>query len=276
MPFPDYEASEGFESFFETTRIWLFGKPFPVLKYDREEMKEEFSNYNFPDPELKPNELPMPPRRIERLLRRGGKTPPIFARIYSFSFEGHYYNLPRPLIFLVYGSGEPIAPPRNRAASVSAAAMDRDEKARASRDAAAGAGGRGRGGRGRGGGSGNDDQTRRRGPIPPQQPDPFSGHVAFNTKFTGVDARSWYFSDDILVWAVDRRDLGICMDVEIANYQDLLLAPMQALSRGPGSRSDMISRSDMVSRSDMTSRSDVVGRGGSSFRSDMVGPHQNW
>jgi hypothetical protein len=32
-----------------------------------------------------------------------------FARIYGFSFEGHYYDLPRPVIMLVTGPGFPVA-----------------------------------------------------------------------------------------------------------------------------------------------------------------------
>jgi hypothetical protein len=32
-----------------------------------------------------------------------------FARIYGFSFEGHYYDLPRPVIMLVHGPGIPVA-----------------------------------------------------------------------------------------------------------------------------------------------------------------------
>ena len=31
-----------------------------------------------------------------------------FARIYGFSFEGHYYDLPRPVIMLVDGPGSPL------------------------------------------------------------------------------------------------------------------------------------------------------------------------
>jgi hypothetical protein len=34
-----------------------------------------------------------------------------FARIYGFSFEGHYYDLPRPVIILVDGPGNPVALP---------------------------------------------------------------------------------------------------------------------------------------------------------------------
>ena len=33
---------------------------------------------------------------------------PNFARVYAFSFEGAYYPLPRPSIFLVHGSGRPV------------------------------------------------------------------------------------------------------------------------------------------------------------------------
>ena len=32
-----------------------------------------------------------------------------FARVFGFSFEGHYYDLPRPQIFLVHGDGAPAA-----------------------------------------------------------------------------------------------------------------------------------------------------------------------
>lgn len=33
------------------------------------------------------------------------------ARIYGFSFEGHYYDLPKPVIMLVHGPGEQITTP---------------------------------------------------------------------------------------------------------------------------------------------------------------------
>jgi hypothetical protein len=108
--------------------------------------------------------LPMPPRRIERALRRPNQ---IFARIYSFSFEGHYYDLPRPLLFLVTGNG--IAP-----------------------QAIAG------------------------------------GVLGFNTKRAGLAAKDWSFSNDILVWAVDKKDLAVCLDVEVGNYQEVLLDSMVA------------------------------------------------
>ncbi len=33
-----------------------------------------------------------------------------FARIYGFSYEGFYYDLPRPVLFLVHGDGDDVSP----------------------------------------------------------------------------------------------------------------------------------------------------------------------
>lgn len=38
---------------------------------------------------------------------------PCFARIYGFSFEGTYYELPRPVLFLVHGDGYPSTEARS-------------------------------------------------------------------------------------------------------------------------------------------------------------------
>lgn len=109
MSFPNFgPAFTEHETFFEPTRIWLFGKPFTSLIYNRAAMDPEFVQW--PHLGAAVTDIGMPPRRIERTLRRrqragGVWVDPIFARIYSFSFEGHYYNLPRPLLFLVYGNG---------------------------------------------------------------------------------------------------------------------------------------------------------------------------
>lgn len=34
---------------------------------------------------------------------------PCFARVYGFSFEGYYYDLPKPVLFLVHGEGVPAS-----------------------------------------------------------------------------------------------------------------------------------------------------------------------
>jgi hypothetical protein len=44
---------------------------------------------------------------LKRQLEGEGKDAK-FARIYAISFEGSFYNLPKPMIFLVHGDGAPI------------------------------------------------------------------------------------------------------------------------------------------------------------------------
>ncbi|MEZ0226468.1 MAG: hypothetical protein ACAH83_18070 [Alphaproteobacteria bacterium] len=39
---------------------------------------------------------------------------PCLARIYGFSFEGYYYDLPKPIIFLVHGDGESASEARGQ------------------------------------------------------------------------------------------------------------------------------------------------------------------
>lgn len=189
----------GTETFFEPTRLRLFGKPFAALTYDRDAMKDEFVKYTAP---AQDQDLAMPPRRIERTLRRG--TGP-FARIYSFSFEGHYYKLPRPLLFLVTGKGE---------------------------------------------------------------------KVEFDAKTTGIEARDWKFSEDLRVWTVDRKDLALCLDVEVANYEQLLLDSMIAFEEEMAARGSASARGSAVARGSASARGSVAARGSASFRGSMLGPHQ--
>ena len=42
---------------------------------------------------------------LNQLMKDVNGAAPLFARIYGFSFEGHYYDLPKPAIFLVHGDG---------------------------------------------------------------------------------------------------------------------------------------------------------------------------
>ena len=120
-------------------------------------------------------DLPMPPGRVEQALRQVGNG--IFARIYGFSFEGHYYKMPRPLLFLLAAPGE------------------QDGVAVNARD--------------------------------PQEP--VAGGVReFNTRFTGVEGMDWQFGRDILVWAVDKHDIAVCLDLDIGTYDRVLLQSMAA------------------------------------------------
>jgi hypothetical protein len=112
MSFPNINSA--FETLLEPTRIFLFGKRFPTLVYDPTPMsggtpeypEREFEATNVPQVGA---ELPMPPGRVEQALRQA-EADGIFARIYGFSYEGHYYKMPRPQLFLVRDEGHSRVP----------------------------------------------------------------------------------------------------------------------------------------------------------------------
>ena len=71
-----------------------------------------------------------PNRFLETQL--GAAANPAFARIYGFSYEGRYYDLPWPTLFLVHGPGEPAeTPPEPR---VSRAPEEPDHSGMAAQD----------------------------------------------------------------------------------------------------------------------------------------------
>lgn len=90
-----------------------------------------------------------------------------FARIYGFSYEGTYYELPNPTLFLVHGEGE--------------SATD-------------------------GNSPGNLES---RAPNDPSQ--------------SGVAAADFQIADDIMVWAYDKADYTIRMDVATGMFEQVLL-----------------------------------------------------
>jgi len=214
------------ETFLEPSRIFLFGKRFPTLVYDPTPMSggataaqraakpdREFEPFTVPpethtalaEDRADEAELPMPPGPVERVLRQAADDG-IFARIYGFSFEGHYYTMPRPVLFLVRSEGQSRSP---------------DEPA-------------------------------------------VDGLREFNTRFTGVASKDWQFGDDIRVWAVDRYDMAVCLDLEIGTYDQILLDSLAA------GQVDSAFRTSSASRS-----SSAAFRSSASFRSTMVGPHQD-
>lgn len=76
------------ESLLSPSGIKLFGREFPG-----------FSTANLPTA-LGANHF-----LLDQINATGAK----FARIYAFSYEGNFYTLPKPAIFLVHGDGEAIA-----------------------------------------------------------------------------------------------------------------------------------------------------------------------
>ncbi len=89
-----------------------------------------------------------------------------FARIYGFSYDGTYYDLPRPTLFLVHGEGELVTDP-----------SPGDNAARA--------------------------------PTSPTD--------------IGLAAADFQFADQLMVWAYDKADYTIRMDVETGMFEQVLL-----------------------------------------------------
>lgn len=89
-----------------------------------------------------------------------------FARIYGFSYEGHYYDLPTPALFLVHGEGKQ--------------AEDIPEADYVAR------------------GPGSADKT-------------------------GVGAQGYSLSSDMRVWAYDKADFSMRLDVETGPFEQILL-----------------------------------------------------
>jgi len=123
----------------------------------------------------------------------------ILARIYAFSFEGAYYELPRPPIFLVHGTGTPVGNWNNPSTMAQAGIAARDwdfsgnyspnpdvrPAARAARDAGAPA----------------------PAPAPPS-------------------------TTDIYYWEYEKGDFSLRFDIEAGPFEQILL--QMALRGGPG------------------------------------------
>ena len=81
--------------------------PSGILLYGRQLLDLQFVYNAPPSSEQQGDVAGIPPRLGEnRFLQRQMAQPDaLFARIYGFSFEGHYYDLPKPVILLVHGEG---------------------------------------------------------------------------------------------------------------------------------------------------------------------------
>ena len=94
--------------------------PSTILLYGREleDLKLEFTP--LPDTPEKKNKDSPPPRMSANdflqdqlgAFEKDSKRSPRFARIYGYSYEGHYYDLARPTIMLVHGPGTDPEGPR--------------------------------------------------------------------------------------------------------------------------------------------------------------------
>ncbi len=76
------------ENLLSPTNITLFGRVFP-LAVDRASLPQALGANHF---------------LRDQLDQENAR----FARIYAFSYEGTFYNLPKPAIYLVHGDGDPV------------------------------------------------------------------------------------------------------------------------------------------------------------------------
>src|SRR4051794_11996553 len=79
------------ETLLAPSLIRLFGRVFTGLKI----VEEDVANAA---------DQPYPSNQLTQLLNKN----PVLARIYGFSFEGNYYKMASPAIFVVNGPGEAI------------------------------------------------------------------------------------------------------------------------------------------------------------------------
>jgi hypothetical protein len=105
------------ETLLSPSNILLYGRAMADLIIDfHEPPRSPIDDVHPPDPETCQRfPDPQPPPRLgennfllNQLMTKAGQdaqTTPRLARIYGFSFEGHYYDLPKPAIFLVHGPG---------------------------------------------------------------------------------------------------------------------------------------------------------------------------
>jgi hypothetical protein len=95
------------ETLLSTSNILLFGRELQDLQITKGP-GEKGSH----DPFVRPPGRAGGNRLLDQQLMADGAR---LARIYGFSFEGTYYDLPRPVVFLVHGKGAPaetLADPR--------------------------------------------------------------------------------------------------------------------------------------------------------------------
>jgi hypothetical protein len=191
----------------------------------------------------------------EQLMAGGGAAnAPGFARIYAISYEGTFYNLPKPAIYLVHGPGSPV---RGRGKTRHPGPAGTIEAGAQGAHAAAGVGAPAKAAAG-GVAAGVAAQAAAEAANQPTVDD------------TGVIAEDFDLESDVLFWEYDKGDFTLRIDITSGTFDDVLLEAALSVTARDAlvSRSDLTSRSDLASRSDLTSRSDITSR------SDLTARHR--
>jgi hypothetical protein len=89
------------ETLLSPSNILLFGRELNDLKINQDKGKDGSLDRHTP--------FTVPRKGANRELEEQlAATNARIARIYGFSYEGTYYDLPKPVLFLVHGDGEPV------------------------------------------------------------------------------------------------------------------------------------------------------------------------
>src|ERR1700761_5166292 len=88
------------ENLLAPSLVRLFGREFTGLVINETEIADVRRSINYPSNQL-----------AQSLASDGDEDhKPRLANIYGFSFEGNYYKMSAPAIFLVHGPGHPVTP----------------------------------------------------------------------------------------------------------------------------------------------------------------------
>ncbi|MES0824877.1 hypothetical protein [Ruegeria sp. SCP11] len=76
------------ETLLSFSEVLIFGRVIEDLKYEDKGKRKKGNN-----------------KHLDEQFKKSGNDDPVFAKIYGFAYEGTYYDLPEPAIFLVHGTG---------------------------------------------------------------------------------------------------------------------------------------------------------------------------
>ncbi|WP_281995090.1 pentapeptide repeat-containing protein [Ruegeria faecimaris] len=82
------------ESLLSFSEVLIYGRVIDDLDYDPAKKKSRGKGNN---------------KHLDEQLANSGNDEAKFAKIYGFAYEGTYYDLPEPVIFLVHGDGQDVA-----------------------------------------------------------------------------------------------------------------------------------------------------------------------
>lgn len=167
------------ENLLAPTLIRLFGVEFDGLKVNL----GQFEPPKNPKPECMSETATASAPVVDTVVAHQGRGEARLARIYAYAYEGHYYRLTRPCIFLVHGEGVEIQPLSGVTVKLHGTTKGDDE---------------------------------------------FCNSIAD----LGAEIQQHLFSCCVRMWAYDRLDYAVRVDLTMGFFSEVLLDPAQ----GPGTR----------------------------------------